>query len=101
MSNSNVMPTSTGGHLWLELKSGFVYCFLPSGKTKGGQIHVYSQKPKLLDAYIFFWEIQHVSIYKEEEVCSLEKADKSEMSFQDKALNEVGEEYKSIPIHMT
>ena len=94
------MPTSTGGDLWIELKSGFVYCFLPSGKAKGGQIHAYSQKPKLLDAYIFFWEIEQVLIEKEE-VCSLEKADKSEMSFQDKALNEVGEEYKSIPIHMT
>ena len=53
MSDSNVMPTSTGGDLWIELKSGYVYCFLPSGKAKGGQIHAYSQKPKLLDDYTF------------------------------------------------
>jgi len=87
------MPTSTGGDLWLEFKSGFVYCFLPSGKAKGGQIYAYSQKPKLLDAYIFFWEIQQVSIYKQE-VCGLEKDKKSVMSIQNKALNDVGEKYR-------
>ena len=60
LKNNAVKPTPTGGHHWLELMPGYVYCFLPSLHASTGEIHVYTYMPDYVKEFEFCMKVEKV-----------------------------------------